>query len=142
MPEPPSMSDVALNSDLPQKKRQALFQILAVVILLPFIEVFVARWWHDERTWIVINIVTIMFPMLRWCFLDASELGLRLSRFMQLFIIAFAALAIPVWLLRSRGIRGVLSIGWLLLFVVLLAGATWLAEEIAVELWSPHWVPD
>ena len=140
MSETLAISERTPTDDLRQKKRQAIFYLLAVAIVLPFFEVFVARWWHDEKIWMAINIAALMFPTLRWCFLDANERHQRLGRFMQLLIICVAALGIPVWLLRTRGVRGFVAIGWLLLLFALVIGANTLAEYVAVDLWLPHWL--
>lgn len=135
-----SMTNADSTHEIQDQKRQALFKILVIASVIPFAEVFLARWWYDEKTWMIITAVATMFPMLRWCFLDANERNLRLSRFMQLFIVLFALLGIPIWFLRTRGIRGFVSIGWMLLFFAIAVGVNMLAEFIAVDLWSPHWL--
>ncbi len=77
MPETLTNCDQTSNNDLQRKKRQTLFQLLVLALVLPFFEVFFARWWHDEKSWYIINTVVLMFPTMHWCFLDANELSLR-----------------------------------------------------------------
>jgi hypothetical protein len=86
----------------------------------------------------------MMFPLRRWCFLDACEVDVRLGRFIQLFIIAIALVSIPVWLFRTRGIRIFASIGrlLLLLFVAVLVVVNYLAEAVAVDWWAPLWLQE
>lgn len=131
---------LAGNGELQRKKRQSLIQLLALFFVLPFVEAFVSRWWYDEKIWVGLNCLALIFPTMRWCFLDAREHNLRLGRFMQLLIIGLAAVGVPVWLLRSRGLRGLISIGWLLLYCVLLFGVNYFAEYVAMDLWLPHWL--
>lgn len=134
------MTSVESDPEIQDKKRQALFKILVIAGVAPFAEVFLARWWYDEKTWVIITAIATVFPMLRWCFLDANERQLRLSRFMQVFIVFFGVFGIRFWLLRTRGIRGFVSIAWVLLFFAIVVGVNMLADYVAVDLWSPHWL--
>ncbi len=67
-----------------------------------------------------------------WCFVDARERDHRIGRLMKLCLVLLFVVAFPIYLLQTRGIRGLLTIGMSLLLAVALflcAAAAAIATE-------------
>ena len=140
------MSDVEtlINSSaadqLKREKHIILAKILSLDLGLPFVETFLARWWYEERIWFVVGLIPFIILVIRWCQLDAHELNVNLTRFMRLSIIMFAFIAVPIWLLKTRGYGGLISMLWLFLFVAAMFAVSYVSETIAYDWCWPHWV--
>lgn len=58
-----------------------------------------------------------------WCRNDAGERGYKLHRFFSYAVVILGTLALLYYLFRSRGFRrGLVSTGWLVLYVILCFG--------------------
>lgn len=51
-----------------------------------------------------------------WCHVDAQERNFRLGRFMRLTLILIFVLGYPIYLFRSRGMKGWLTLMWSVAF--------------------------
>ena len=65
-----------------------------------------------------------------WCHIDARERGYTIRKPLFLTIVFITIVGLPVYLMRTRGVRGVLSIVLALLFTVIIV----VLEEIAIEI--------
>src|SRR5262245_18668935 len=75
-----------------------------------------------ERELQLLEGVAIAALVASWCQVDARERGGTIGKLQFVAIILFALIALPVYLVRTRGVRGFLSILLALLFYVLLIG--------------------
>ena len=60
------------------------------------------------------------FFILLWCYYDAQECQYTLSKTMKICLVAIAAVAFPVYAFRSRGLAGFKTLGWAVLFFLLM----------------------
>lgn len=65
-----------------------------------------------------------------WCEFDAAERRLRIGLGWRLLIIGFAMIGVPCYLVRTRGVYGLLSIVLATLFVILCALVAWCGEQV------------
>ena len=56
----------------------------------------------------VATIGTIVL-VVSWCFLDARELGYRIPKLLLVLIVLCGAIGLPLYLIRTRGVRGLWS---------------------------------
>lgn len=134
-----SISNSAADQ-LKREKRTTWTKILALNAGLPFAETFMARWWYEERIWLFIGMIPFLILVIHWCQLDAQEWNVTLTRFMRLSIIMLAFIAVPIWLLKTRGCRGLISMLWLFLFVAANFAVSYVSETVAYDWWWPSWV--
>lgn len=65
-----------------------------------------------------------------WCHVDAQERNFRLGRFMRLTLILIFLLGFPIYLFRSRGIKGGLTLMWSIAFW----GITMICDAIGMTI--------
>jgi hypothetical protein len=70
---------------------------------------------------------------LAWCKIDAKNRNYQLSKHFPLFVVLLGIFTLIYYLLRSRGIgRGLISIGWLVVYIVTVFVALTVAVLIVV----------
>lgn len=113
------------TASLALKKRQAIWHGILVCGLFGTLEELTvfkgahSDWWYAE------GFALALFA-LRWCALDSEVLGRRLSRWMGLTILLLAIVGVPIYLLRTRGLRrGLVACGVLAGLFVLVMGLAW-----------------
>lgn len=84
----------------------------------------------------------LLISAIAWCFVDAQQRGHRIGRLMKLLLVAFFALALPIYLIQTRGWRGLIT----LLQVMGVMLGLWLVAEAAqwamlrVGDWMGWWI--
>jgi hypothetical protein len=69
-----------------------------------------------------------------WCHIDARERGYAIRKLLFLAIVFVTVVGLPIYLIRTRGFRGVLSIVFALLFAIIMAVLEGIAIEITYRL--------
>lgn len=86
----------------------------------------------------IIGSALCSFLIFLWCYLDALERQYPLSKTMKICLVAITAIAFPVYAFRSRGLAGLKTLGWAILFLLLAAGAEvtgeWISKVAAATL--------
>ena len=55
----------------------------------------------------IANMILTLVPLLLWCVYDSAEKAYRLSKGLSILIILFAAIGLPVYFFRTRGVSAV-----------------------------------
>src|SRR5262245_409109 len=114
-----SPADSQPTEDFAKAKRRRLMWMLGLAVAGGITtEVFA----DAGRELQLLEAVAIAALVASWCQVDARERGGRIGKLQFALIILFALIALPVYLVRTRGVRGFLSILLALLFYVLLIG--------------------
>lgn len=69
-----------------------------------------------------------------WCLLDARDRGYRIRQPLLVTIVCLAFIGVPIYLIRTRGIRGVWSSTLAVIFFCILIAIEYLASEIMFYL--------
>jgi hypothetical protein len=112
-----SPSESSSVSDFARAKRKRLIWMLVLSIAAGVAEVLLP---DAERAIQIADSFAIVLLIASWCQLDAHQRNETLGRLLRLTIIFFTFVGLPVYLFRTRGIRGFLSLFLALLFYVLL----------------------
>jgi len=118
-----------MDSSLPEgevlsietRKRNALFAILGICIVSSIaIWVFPTEGWQRQVT-VLASAIAQLVSILFWCIADAEEREFDLSFGYRIFIVLFAFLGLPFYLIKTRGLqKGLISIAYAFLFWVLM----------------------
>ena len=68
--------------------------------------------------------------ILRWCSLDSVEWNTHFGPLLGIAIVFFTIIGVPIYLLRTRGLRGLLAICKAALFVIMLAIIAFVSEQL------------
>jgi hypothetical protein len=114
-------------------KRYCLIALLVLSVFCGLMDPFVVEESQVERVLACLVGLLAVALMLLWCLYDGQERSYRLGLALRILIVAMAFIGVPFYLLRTRGFRGILSIGWMLLFL----GACVLAMGLAAAaMWA------
>ena len=122
-------SEVLQAEDFAKAKRWRLIWLLAFSIAIGIAEQVFAEDELDKVFRVGGAIPTVML-IASWCHIDARERGYTIRKPLFLTIVFITIVGLPVYLIRTRGVRGVLSIVLALLFTVIMV----VLEEIAIEI--------
>ena len=86
------------------KKRQTIWHGMLVCGLLGTVDEIASLKGAQSDFWIAEGLALAFFA-LRWCILDSQELGRRIGRWMLLTIFLITMVGVPIYLLRTRGMR-------------------------------------
>lgn len=113
------------------KKQRIIFWLFVYHAAVGFIEGLSSI---DDPMLTFLFTVPIYIMVLSWCYADANERGRQLSKGESTSLILFFIVAFPIYLFRTRGIRGFQT---LMLSLLVMAGmfATW-----AVTLMIGSWI--
>lgn len=114
-----SPADSQPAEDFAKAKRRRLIWMLGLAVAAGIASAVFA---DAERELQLLEGVAIAALVASWCQVDARERGGTIGKLQFVAIILFALIALPVYLVRTRGVRGFLSILLALLFYVLLIG--------------------
>lgn len=78
--------------------------------------------------------VPYLVLVLKWCLIDAAQRGQQLGRVMRFALILLILFALAVYLLRSRGIAGILAVIQTLLLLVLVIAINYDFELATLHL--------
>ena len=134
-PDPTTGSQSDVASEVPRAvnfakaKRWRLIWLLVFSIAIGVAEQVFAEDELDKLFRVGGAIPTVML-IASWCHIDARERGYAITKLLFLAIVFVTVVGLPVYLIRTRGVRGVLSIVIALLFAIIMV----VLEEIAIEV--------
>ena len=112
-------------ASLALKKRQTIWHGILVCGLFGTMDELFALKDMQSDWWIAEGFALALFA-LRWCALDSEALGRRLGRWMGLTVFLMAIVGMPIYLLRTRGLRrGLMACGVIAGLFVLVMGLAW-----------------
>lgn len=103
------------------RKRNALFAILGICVVSSIaIWVFPGDGWQRQVV-VLLSAVAQLVSILFWCIADAEEREFDLSIGYRIFIVLFAFLGLPFYLIKTRGLqKGLISIAYAVFFWILM----------------------
>ena len=109
--EPIEQFDEDEPCDEPTKtaKMRCLVGLLLLFVVMGVLDQLVVQKQADRVVTVVGGLVSIVLIFI-WCQNDSYERSYRIPKALRLLIIFVAILGIPIYLFRTRGIRGVVSI--------------------------------
>ncbi len=125
------------TASLAFKKRRTIWHGMLVCGLLGTMDELAALKGANSDWWMAEGLAVALFA-LRWCALDSEDRGRRLGRGMGLAIFLIAIVGVPVYLLRTRGMRlGLVACAVFVGFLCLLFGLEWLFASglMAISDW-------
>lgn len=118
------------NIHYARQKRWVLGLMLLWAALAGVIAPFVAS---DEPVVQLLLSAPIIMRVLKWCLIDADQRGQQVGRGMRIALIVVMLVGLVIYLLRTRGIKGILAVIQALLFTALL-----LMINVAFEFATLH----
>jgi hypothetical protein len=115
----PSPADSQPEEDFAKAKRRRLLWMLGLAVAAGIASAMFA---DAERELQLLEGVGIAVLVASWCQVDARERGGTIGKLQFVSIVLIALIGLPVYLFRTRGLRGSLSILLALLFYALLVG--------------------
>ena len=131
--KPETEQPVGDSVDGPATKKAKILCLLGMLALVVVVGVLeqITPDTRDVDQLLTIGTAVIEIILINvWCQYDSWERSYTIGKPLRLLIIFFAAIGVPVYLLRTRGWRGLVSI----VLVAVFAGLLMLAEELAVEV--------
>ena|SRR5579863_6175389 len=123
-------SEETPKEDFTKAKLWRLIGLLALSIAGSVCEQLFSETLADQRAFILGGMVIGLLLLVSWCRLDARERGYTIKKPLLLVIILFAFVGVPIYFIRTRGVRGILNIFLALLLVLALMAL----EQIAIEI--------
>ncbi len=118
-----------------RQKLIALGLLAAIIFSAPIVEGLVTGKVESMSPYDVAGTLLSLVPLYWWYHLDKAEHGYRAGPLMNVGIGLVAVLALPVYLVRSRGWRkGRVAIAVGVAFTALLYALEWLGESIGERL--------
>ena len=104
--------------DYAGKKRRIIRMLLAYSAILGVISIFLP----EENTPIDFVVgLPLLILGISWCFTDASEHGHRIGKVMRFMLILAFFVGFPLYLVQTRGIRGLKTLSLTVLLVAFMA---------------------
>jgi hypothetical protein len=100
------------SASLRTRKRRCLIALLLIFMLVGVIDPFVKE---GSRMELLLDL-PVAGVILMWCLYDAAERSFPLSLLMRIVIFGFALVGVPIYLFRTRGLKGFISSGLAVLF--------------------------
>jgi len=115
--------------DFPRAKRRRLLSLLALSIAAGVLQQLLADAEIADLLPFVVGLATTVL-IISWCNVDARERDFTIKPwlFVTMFFLTF--IGVPIYLLRTRGVRGMFSILLALLFFVLMLVLEVVAAQI------------
>lgn len=131
----PAVAEAVETSDVvrpnhARQKRQVMGLAMAWAAISGVIAPFL---FPQERIVELLLGVPYVVLVLKWCLIDAAQRGQQLGRVMRFALILLTLFALAVYLLRSRGIAGILAVIQTLLLLALV-----IAINYAFQLATLH----
>ena len=98
-------------------------RLILIVLMTIWFVAGLSRYSSFDNLMTIATAVATSLCALLWVVYDAEERTYKPSKFFRLFICLVAIVGVPLYLLRSRAISGLLSIGGLVAFAVVLVTA-------------------
>jgi len=122
------MSDNALgrteelpaDSGFARAKRLRLIGLLVLSTVFGAIEQLQEINDFDGTFFIIAGTIGVVMLVVSWCLLDARERGYTIPKLLLVLIVLFGAIGLPLYLIRTRGVRGLWSSLLALLFLGLM----------------------
>ena len=113
------------------RKRRCLIILLLMFVVSGAVDPFLP---DGSRVSLVLTLPAAA-AILVWCLYDAAERSCQVKVPMRILIFGFACVGVPVYLLRTRGLKGIVSIGLAVLFFsacALLAGLSRVVMQVCL----------
>lgn len=116
------------EDDLPEqpeytfRKRRILILLLVYMGFLGAVTAIEDEESADRLADLVIGLPVLIFTIW-WCRTDAEERDYRIGVLTNVCLVLFLAFGVPLYLFQTRGLRGIVSIGWLCLYVLAIIAA-------------------
>jgi hypothetical protein len=111
-------------------KRRCLFGMLALAAIVGVLDQIFADDRGTDKFVTVIYALTAAFLLITWCQYDSRLYAYRIRKPLLLLIFLLAIIGLPLYLLRTRGYRGLISIAIAAAFFAALL----LLEQAAIEV--------
>ena len=100
-------------ADFARRKRRILVWLLVYAGLFGVVLVFL-----DESNRLIdfLSGLPVLVLGIAWCHVDAEQHDYRMGRIMRVSLILLFGLAFPIYLLRTRGLNGLVTLGLTVLF--------------------------
>ncbi len=109
-------------------------QVMGLALAWAAISGVIAPFLFSEETIVELLLdVPYLVLVLKWCLIDAAQRGQQLGRVMRFALLLLMLFALAVYLLRSRGVAGILAVIQTLLFLALV-----IAINYAFQLATLH----
>ena len=111
---------------MPRGKAAALVTLAAISFVMPAVERAMTGHVEMLSTYGLVETALSLIALFWWFHLDKAEHDYRAGKLMNAGVLIFAAIALPIYFVRSRGWkRGGIAILWALLFL----GVMFVLEE-------------
>ena len=120
---------------MPKGKAAALTTLAAISFLMPAIERAMTGRVEMLSSYGLVETALSLIALFWWYHLDKAEHNYKAGKLMNAGVLIFAAIALPIYFVRSRGWqRGGIAIAWALLFLgvmfVLEEAGEWLGARL------------
>jgi hypothetical protein len=103
---------------MPRGKTAALVTLAAISFVMPALERSMTGHVEMLSTYGLVETALSLIALFWWFHLDKAEQNYRAGKLMNAGVLIFAAIALPIYFVRSRGWkRGGIAILWALLFL-------------------------
>jgi hypothetical protein len=116
-------------TNYPARKRRLLLWLMLVAAVDAGIGPFVESNQSEKAQIAVFGFIT-GFSVRQWCSLDSMERHAPFGLLLGLTIVFVTVIGVPIYLLRSRGLRGLLAVGKAALFLVALGIIAFVTEQL------------
>ena len=118
-------------------KAYALATLAAISLLGPVVEVLATGRIEEWGNFALAETAVSIVPIYWWYYADKEQTGYRAGPWLNAGVIAAAVIALPVYLIRSRGWkRGCIATAWAAVVFAASMGLEWLGETIGTAIAS------
>ena len=117
-----------------RQKRNVLLAAIALSFVAGVISAFIEDGSSKEEFILAIAIFGEAILLMSWCVYDSYERDYRMSRALRIVIVLFAGVGYPYYLLRTRGVRGLITLFVTVLIWFALAFVFALTSEIFADI--------
>jgi hypothetical protein len=122
---------------MPRAKAAALVTLGGISLAMPAIERAMTGRVEMLSTYGLVETVLSLIALFWWFHLDKAEHDYRASKLMNAGVLIFAAIALPIYFVRSRGWkRGGIAIAWALAFLCVMFALEEAGEWLGARLTS------
>ncbi|APZ91714.1 hypothetical protein [Fuerstiella marisgermanici] len=118
----PSSNEPAGETDLHAQKRRILIWLLVWSAIMGVVAMFEDETQADPVVDLLLGLPFVILGIY-WCRTDAAERGHYIGVPMSACLVLMFVLGLPIYLFQTRGLKGILSLGWLLLYLIAMAAS-------------------
>jgi len=121
----------AESTDYPARKRWILNLLIIYAMLLGVVFPLLR---DDADALLFVSNIPVLMLTLAWCVNDAAEREIRIGGITRVLVILALIVGLPLYLFRSRGLYGFVSVGLATLFAVLLLAVGTAANVVTLKM--------